>query len=261
MDFKEIKEKLTYDSLKKTMLDKGYKFFESGDYDVNVFGIRLKTDTNEFDDALGVAYMKKGKKVLDIYTGTTDPGLYWLKNPLNAKGAAILAPGQYLGAYRKDLHQGKYSALCQKSGTVKVFRDNNRDEIHDMTMNGEGFKGFFGINIHRSNPYTESYKVGKWSAGCQVYSKVKDFDKFMDVIGLSAAIFGNKFSYTLLEASDFEKKKKAPVKSVTPATKKKAVKKKPIVKKVVKKATKKIAPKKKATAKIAAKKKSTNKKK
>ena len=34
-------------------------------------------------------------------------------------------------------------------------------------------KGFMGLIFHRSNPYTESYYVDKWSAGCQVFKKVK----------------------------------------------------------------------------------------
>ena len=60
-------------------------------------------------------------------------------------------------------------------------------------------------NIHRSNPYTESYVVNKWSAGCQVFKKVEDYEKFMDLCGESAKIYGNSFTYTLIDEKDLRK--------------------------------------------------------
>ena len=48
-------------------------------------------------------------------------------------GTAILVPDQYRGVYKIDTHGGKrrYTALCQRLGPVKIWRDNNRDRIPD----------------------------------------------------------------------------------------------------------------------------------
>ncbi|MAH43130.1 hypothetical protein CL614_05425, partial [archaeon] len=60
----------------------------------------------------------------------------------------------------------------------------------------------YGINIHRSNPYTESYYVDKWSAGCQVFKKIADFNTFMEICRKAKDIWGNSFTYTLIESKD-----------------------------------------------------------
>ena len=63
-------------------------------------------------------------------------------------------------------------------------------------------KGFFGINIHKSNPNKESYNVDKWSAGCQVFKKADDFDSFMDLCEAASFEWSNSFTYTLIESND-----------------------------------------------------------
>jgi hypothetical protein len=74
-----------------------------------------------------------------------------------------------------------------------------------MTFNEtEVQEGMFGINIHRSNPTTESQFVENWSEGCQVFKRVKDFNEFMAICKKASAIHGNKFSYTLLESADIK---------------------------------------------------------
>ena len=66
-------------------------------------------------------------------------------------------------------------------------------------------EGYFGINIHRSNPYDESYAINKWSAGCQVFKKVEDYNSFIETCKESAKIYGNSFTYTLIEEKDLRK--------------------------------------------------------
>ena len=66
-------------------------------------------------------------------------------------------------------------------------------------------QGYFGINIHRSNPYNESYIVNKWSAGCQVFKKVEDFNSFMELCRASAKLYGRRFTYTLIDEKDLRK--------------------------------------------------------
>ncbi len=182
----------TIDQIKEVLAKKGYKFFDD---ELNIIGIRSNNNvSNSFDDWL---YLIKGDDDPLIFPITTDPGTYWLNNPLSVDGTAVLVPGQYIGSHKIGLHQGKYEALKQES-YLKVWRDNNKDNIIDKE--GKIYQGMFGINIHRSNPTSESQIVEKWSAGCQVFQKVDDFDRFMQICKDSGQ---SLFTYTLLEESDF----------------------------------------------------------
>ncbi len=116
----------------------------------------------------------------------------------NAAGVARLVEGQYRGSHSIGLHQGKYKALKQAK-PVKVYRDPNRDLTYDETKIAEGI---FGINIHRSSATGTSTYVENWSEGCQVFSTITDFDKFMALCEKASAIHGNSFTYTLIESSD-----------------------------------------------------------
>jgi hypothetical protein len=113
-------------------------------------------------------------------------------------GVARLVEGQYRGSHMLGLHQGKYEALRQKS-PVKVFRDDNKDMVYDEKKITEGV---YGINIHKAGQ--DSTWVENWSAGCQVFKRVKDFDEFMKIIKKSSKIHGNSFTYTLIESSDIK---------------------------------------------------------
>lgn len=194
---------LTYDF--KTLFEKkGYAFFTNGNYNVNIIGIRSNQGnkvTNKYDDLLIVDYNTEIGHKRQIYNITTDPGLSSMKNPSNAKGTAILVPGQYRGVYAVGLHRGKYKALCQCLGAVKVYRDGNKDDIYDLNPNKID-KGWFGINIHRSNETWTRETVDNYSAGCQAFNNPKDFVSFMNIIEKSKAIYGNKFTYTLINEED-----------------------------------------------------------
>lgn len=191
------------EQLKNALSDKGYAYFDKGLFNLNIIGVRQSESlsSNLFDDILYVSYNKsEGMSVIESFPITTDPGRYWLEKPLNPIGTAILVPGQYRSCYKIALHQGKYEALCQR-GPVKVYRDNNKDNILDFDANSIQ-EGLYGINIHRSNPTSESYIVEKWSAGCQVFKNIDDFNTFMGILRKSASVFGNSFTYTLIESND-----------------------------------------------------------
>lgn len=208
-----LKELINKTDFKKVLKNKGYAFFENGNYNLNIIGIRnlfnafkkdgiLKiTQTDKFNDGLVVIYKVNGVWKTDVYEITTDPGLSLLRNPTNSKGTAILVPDQYRSVYRIDLHNGKYKALCQRGGSVKVYRDKNRDnqlDFNPLTID----KGYFGINIHKAGLSSEI--IGGYSAGCQVFHYVKDFNAFMELVENSRKIYGNSFTYTLLTTDDLE---------------------------------------------------------
>ena len=199
--------KYTREQIEEVLKSKGYKYFTSEKgYDVNIIGIRNSDThgevTNKFDDTLTLSYKDlNGNWIYNEYKATTDPGSHWEKNLLNKDGVAILKPGQYRGSHKLGLHQGKYEALRQKS-PVKVYRDNNKDGQYDM-IEENVHEGIFGINIHKAGKFVNgSTQIYKWSAGCQVFSKESDFNEFMDVCRKAKDVWGNSFTYTLIESKD-----------------------------------------------------------
>ena len=199
----------TKEQIEKAVKSKGYVWFnglnEKG-YDVNIVGVRnnspstFKKVTNVFDDFITLTF-KDENGVLQYYcwSATTDPGKKGVQNFQNSKGIARLVPGQYRGVYSLSLHGGKYKALCQRLGNVTVWRDKNRDLVYDEVVKDTGM---FGINIHKAGQ--DSKWVDNWSHGCQVFKKVKDFNEFMKICKKASKIWGNKFSYTLIESTDIK---------------------------------------------------------
>lgn len=178
----------------------GHPIYWRGDHHLFLFGFRSTERTaNRFDDTLGVAYTVEGRWVVETFAGTTDPGTYWLEHPSRVEGTAILVPGQYRDVWTLDLHGGKYEALCQRAGPVRVYRDSNRDNRLDMDPSTIR-EGYFGINIHRSSARGESTSVDKWSAGCQVFARLADFERVMELARKQVAETGiETFTYTLVD--------------------------------------------------------------
>jgi|TARA_R110000868_G_scaffold30337_1_gene112390 hypothetical protein len=195
----------TKEQIESAVKVKGYAWFENGDYNVNIVGVRNTATgnvvTNVFDDLLTLSYKENGVWKFHSWAATTDPGKKGVMEFHNTNGVARLVEGQYRGVWKIDLHQGKYEALCQRLGNVKVYRDKNKNMTFDEV---EVQEGSFGINIHKSNPTTESQYVENWSEGCQVFKRVKNFNEFMTICKKASAIHGNKFSYTLLESADIK---------------------------------------------------------
>jgi len=185
---------------------KGYKWFENGDYNLNIVGVRnsetLEEVTNKFDDHITLSYKIDGEWKFHCFDCTTDPGKYWVENIMREEGVAILKENQYRGSHKIGLHQGKYEALRQQK-SVQVYRDNNLDECYDM--NEENVQeGIFGINIHRATKWEgkKSTQIDKWSAGCQVIAANDDFRLFMEICNKAKDTWGNSFTYTLINSDD-----------------------------------------------------------
>ena len=197
--------KFSADKIKTAVESKGHKWFEGGDYNLNIVGVRNSDTkgvvTNKFDDTLTLTYEVGGELKYHEFVATTDPGSHWEKNLLSKDGVAILCPGQYRGSHTIGLHQGKYEALKQQK-PVKVYRDNNMDGKYDM-LEENIQEGIFGINIHKAGSRVEgSTQIDKWSAGCQVISKESDFNQLMEIAHKAAALYGKSFTYTLIESKD-----------------------------------------------------------
>jgi hypothetical protein len=60
------------------------------------------------------------------------------------------------------------------------------------------------LNCHRARAQGTSTQVDKWSAGCQVLANSDDFDQLMKLAKYAAKHYGDSFTYTLFESTDFE---------------------------------------------------------
>ena len=185
---------------------KGYKWFENGDYNLNIVGVRngeTGTEvTNKFDDFLTLSYKIDGEWNYHCFDATTDPGKHWVENIMRKEGVAVLKENQYRGSHKIGLHQGKYEALRQQK-PVQVYRDNDLDGNYDL-LEENIQEGIFGINIHRATKWEgkKSTQIDKWSAGCQVIAANDDFRLFMEICNKAKDTWGNSFTYTLINSND-----------------------------------------------------------
>ena len=185
----------------KTLKSLGYKIYDKP-YQLNIVGIRVTEEPNKFNDPIIVFYKDdNGKWIFKQYKGTTDPGTYWLKSPMNNLGTALLKEGQWIDAWKIGMHKGKYSALTQQK-PVTVYRDYDRDAVFDFDQKTS--TGLYGINIHKAG--ANSSEVDKWSAGCQVFSKSADFEEFMNMANKHKSLYGNNFTYTLIDERAVKKR-------------------------------------------------------
>jgi hypothetical protein len=184
--------------IKAIFRQRGYVLHERP-FELNIVGIRSKNVLPQrFDDEIHVFYRASQRKWnYHIFKATTDPGTFWLRNPIQEQGTAILAQGQYRNAYSIGLHQGKYNALVQAK-PVRIIRDYDRNAKLDF-LNGIKEKGFFGINIHRAFSEGRTKFIDKFSAGCQVFQNANDFEKFMEMCRQHSILYGNQFTYTLID--------------------------------------------------------------
>lgn len=183
--------------LNEALLQRGYKVAVRP-WELNIIGIRHNTSVpNVFNDSINVLFTDNtGKQVAFSWRATTDPGTYWLRNPSNEQGTAILKPGQYPGSHGLGMHRGKYLALVQVK-PVTVIRDFNRDGKPDYNS-GREQTGLFGINIHRALANGTTKYIDQYSAGCQVFSNADDFSVFLQLAERHRALYNNSFTYTLL---------------------------------------------------------------
>lgn len=111
------------------------------------------------------------------WEGTTEPGRYWTEHPMNSKGAARIAFGQYKAWVVGKHHPGKageHEALVQVEDVI-VFRDKNQDYKRDGDLTD---KGLFWINQHWG--YDEpANEIRRSSAGCLVGRSKDGHREFM----------------------------------------------------------------------------------
>lgn len=193
-------DNISIDRLRDSLQALGYRFFERGDYNLNLIAIRsADTNANTFNDLLCVAYKVDGQWQLKKYPITTDPGQYYREHPMNVKGTAIMVPGQHSGGFKLGLRKGRFPALIQ-ARALPVWRDNNRDQQLDMT--GKVDRGWHAIQVHHAREGGTSTIVGKWSAGCQVLANADDHVELISLCQMQIPYWGDRYTWTLLNEGD-----------------------------------------------------------
>jgi len=186
---------ITFKNILRYMRMKDYVIYDKP-YQLNIVGVRnAQSQPNKFDDSIFVFYKDDNNNWIEKeYPATTDTGMFYLLNPINNLGAAMLKEGQYVDSYKQGLHKGEYLALVQDK-PVTTYRDYDRDAIFDIFTKES--TGNYGINIHKAG--ANSQEVDKWSAGCQVFQKSEDFNDFMDKTTKHRNSYGNSYTYTLVD--------------------------------------------------------------
>ncbi|GAA4275944.1 hypothetical protein [Aquimarina mytili] len=181
---------------------KGYEIYRQP-YRLNIVGYRSRfVRSNQFDDEIHVFYTNdQGKWVYHIFKATTDPGQYWLENPIHPQGTAFLKKGQYKDAYSVGLHRGVYPALIQKA-PVTIIRDYQRRGLFKWFESGITDTGKFGINIHRARKQGITKVIDDFSAGCLVFANAEDFNRFMNMAKEHRHRYGNSYTITLVDFRD-----------------------------------------------------------
>jgi len=177
---------------------RGYRVFTDAkkDLNLNIVGWRSAyARPDHYDDFIALYWQEPGEVwKMRGWPATTVPGKPWLLSPLVGSGAAILVPGQYVSTYKIGRHRG-YIALRQVA-PVLISRDNDLDEKPEVACKNVE-TGLFGIHIHKGDVIGTT--INRNSAGCQVFKDRKDFDEFIEICVNSSLIWGDTFTYTLLE--------------------------------------------------------------
>lgn len=196
-------------ALHRTWLAQDYRWFDRGDYNLNIFGIRHPDPKlGVLNDWIGVAYKVRGEWIVDLFAGSMDPGPHYEKHQVaqakRAGGVAIIQLGQYRGAYVLGTHFG-YPALVQGGGRVRVHRDGNIDGVADWYAPTQF--GRFGINFH---PVAKKNLLSgdvfhRGSAGCQVFASIDAHNKiWLPIIRKAVRAHSNSFTYTAISLEQMQ---------------------------------------------------------
>lgn len=158
--------------------DKGFEV-----YDYNLVGVEDSDEgfepvandgwSDKFNDRLVI--VTRSGTILANVSATTEPGVYYTKNPMNTRGAARIKFGQHLEMWARGQHKNQPRTLVQV-GPVELYRDSNKSMGRSEGVDFED-SGLFGINLHTTSPRTghSPAVIGRWSAGCVVVQSSTDY--------------------------------------------------------------------------------------
>jgi hypothetical protein len=161
----------------------------------NIIGIRFENQNDKFDDIF--CFLEEDTGVINLFKGTTEPSIYYTKNPMRQEGALRLALGFHENIWEWGIHRGKYNTLVQRKGCW-VYRDKNANQITDEEDTREF--GWFGCNFHPQGNKKNMLRIQLSSAGCQVPFEKQDWKYMRDSVKKSGM---KEVSYLLLHEKQF----------------------------------------------------------
>lgn len=156
------------------------------------------------DRRLVIQVLDSKPSIIGNWEGTTEPGGHYTYNPMNSRGAARIAFGQYpawcVGMHG---HGDRHEALVQVA-PVKVHRDFNKD----FKRTGDRIDvGLFGINQHWGYDLPIN-NIATSSAGCLVGRTRAGHQEFMQLIKGDRRYQSNRnyvFTTTVIAGDDLAK--------------------------------------------------------
>ena len=204
----------------KIVKDGGGEVFEQKGY-INFCGVRNNMTDDSFNDSLYI-YWKDDIdgtfKCVKTDAFTTKPGKTVILNEngkTNSKGAAIVKEGWhkncwYIGVHNPESDKNKHLALRQDVGVtdpITITRDKtqfgNIGKYELRIFSDTTEVGYPYTNMHRSGD-SQGNNVNGWSAGCQVFQYISDFDEMMELAKKADGKGQKKFSYYLTNKNIFD---------------------------------------------------------
>ncbi len=196
-----------YEQIVAVYKKKGYRIFTDV-HDLNFVGVRANVlEADKLDDMFFLFYRDvNGYGRVFAMPGSTDPGLYYIKNPMDKAGCAMLCEGQYLGSHKLGLHKG-YTGLVQVK-PMRYWRGVTLEQVGSMNLirtdKAKLMSGITGANIHQMLPDGIARTVGKWSAMCQVIQYPEDAKHLWNMVRLQERFLKTTaVSLTILNETDF----------------------------------------------------------
>jgi peptidoglycan hydrolase-like protein with peptidoglycan-binding domain len=162
---------------------------------------------NEFNDRrIVIAIEGNRPKLLFNVLATTEPGRAFTLDPVNSKGAARIAFGQFKAWIVGTHKAGKPSAheALVQAAPLPVHRDLDQNGIRP----GDKVDvGMFGINQH-SGFNADAKNIGNASAGCLVSRSHTDHKAFMTMVKTDPrfnASRGYRFMTTIIAGEDLQR--------------------------------------------------------
>lgn len=212
--------------LKELLRIKGYKIF-TRPLELNIVGVRNNlNDPNKFNDELHVffrSYSMEGYAWTDNemqwnhyrFAICTDPACYTYYQQKNRFWDGLLEQGQYINGFKRA-HQvdGKDGeVLLQKPRfPIRVFYectegvmssvDLRNPNYYSPVPSGRIINTYYNICFEPPVDHDGKKWINEFGSGCQVFEHREEFELFMRLCTWHQHVYGNNFTYTLIDFKD-----------------------------------------------------------
>ena len=182
------------DFIKAQFDKKGYVFNDSDvTYVLNIFVVRSAYQApNTENDFLYVVYKDyKGDWRIHQWQIVSDY-LATIQDEEKITGSRVIAPGQYVGAYKL----GEHASL---EGKAKMAFVQQLDKVNTTTKEGNLERGYYGCDI-----ITKPDRDTKLKSSVISFGNDHFFRDFMKLLHYSKGFHGNAFTLTVFDEVDFD---------------------------------------------------------